>query len=84
MFGIIDKSSRQWRVQPNLVDYEAQCRSFDWQSARKTLAGLPGGGLNMAHEAVSRHVLEGRGTRTALRHLGRDGSTTDITFAESR
>jgi hypothetical protein len=38
MFRIIDKSSRQWRVQPNLVDYEAQRRSFDWQSACKTLA----------------------------------------------
>ena len=32
---------------------------FDWNTARTLLAGLPGGGLNIAHEAVDRHVAAG-------------------------
>ena len=56
MFQAIEKSAADWRVRPNLVDYDALCRAFDWPSARTALAGLPGGGLNIAHEAVDRHA----------------------------
>ena len=81
MFPTIEKSEADWRVRPNLIDYDSVRAAFDWQGAHKILAGLPGGGLNMAHEAVTRHVAEGRGERVALRHIGRDGSSTDITYA---
>jgi acetyl-CoA synthetase len=81
MLPVIDKPRGSLRTLPNLVDYGALCSSFTWQDARKAFAGLPGGGLNMAHEAVSRHVEQGRGQRVAIRHLGRDGSTTELTFA---
>ncbi len=81
MFEIIEKSDADWRVSPNLRDYDALCRSFDWPSARRLLAGLPGGGLNIAHEAVTRHVLESRGAETALRHVGRDGTVSAISFS---
>ncbi|MDP2374328.1 acetate--CoA ligase [Reyranella sp.] len=81
MLPVIDKPHGSLRIVPNLMDYEALCSSFTWQAARKAFAGLPGGGLNMAHEAVGREVEQGRGQRVAIRHLGRDGSTTDLTFA---
>jgi acetyl-CoA synthetase len=81
MFQVIGKPGADG-VCPNLADYDAVCRSFDWQAARKALAGLPGGGLNMAHEAVTRHVADGHGARIALRHLGRDGAVSAISFAE--
>ncbi len=45
------------------------------------LEGLPGGGLNIAHEAVDRHVLAGRGGKLALRWLGRDGQVRDFSYA---
>ena len=44
-------------------------RAEFWRRARRQLAGLPGGGLNIAVEAVDRHVAAGRGARTALRCL---------------
>lgn len=81
MLPVIDKPRGSLRIVPNLVDYEALCSSFTWQGARGVFEGLPGGGLNMAHEAVSRQVEQGRGHRVAIRHLGRDGSTTELTFA---
>lgn len=80
-FSTIAKTVRDSRVAPNLVDYEAARLAFDWARARAGLAGLPGGGLNMAYEAVTRHVLDGHGERIALRHLGRDGSIAEISFS---
>jgi 2-oxoisovalerate dehydrogenase E1 component len=55
---------------------------FSWESSRDVLAGLPGGGLNIAHETVHRHVAEGRGGHTAIRWLGGDGSRREISYAE--
>lgn len=67
---------------PVLQDYEVTCRNFSWHEARAQLDGLPGGGLNIAHEAVDRHVAKGDGGRLALRWLGKDGDTKDFSYAE--
>jgi acetyl-CoA synthetase len=54
-----------------------------WPEARSRLDGLPGdAGLNIAHEAVDRHVVHGRGDHVALRCLDRSGGTTDLTYAD--
>ncbi len=69
-------------VAPNLADYEAICRSFSWEEARRALDGLPDGGLNIAHEAVHRHARGPRAGKIALRWIGKDGSRRDLTYAE--
>ncbi|PWI17948.1 acetate--CoA ligase [Streptomyces sp. Act143] len=70
-------------VPPNLDDYEKVCEGFSWASARDQLRGLPGGrGLNIAYEAVDRHVEDGHGTAVALRCVGRDDSVTSVTYEE--
>jgi acetyl-CoA synthetase len=52
-------------------------------AARRDLDGLPGGaGLNIAYEAVDRHVAHGRGDRVALRWLGKRGQLVDISYRE--
>jgi acetyl-CoA synthetase len=67
----------------NLADYAAECRTFRWEDARAELAGLPGGrGLNIAHEAVDRHVAGGRRDHIALRWIARSGDTRDFTYGE--
>ncbi len=54
-----------------------------WAQARRRLDGLPGGrGLNIAHEAVDRHVAHGRGATTAVRAVAEDGSLTAVSYAE--
>ncbi len=53
-----------------------------WEEARKALSGLPGGGLNIAYEAVDRHAAGMRASRVALRWLGAAGERRDITYAE--
>ena len=82
-FASIEKPRPSSGVLPNLADYEAGRRSFDWGEARRSLAGLPGGrGLNIAHEAVDRHARGPLATRTALRFLSRDGGARELSFAE--
>ena len=53
-----------------------------WQAARARLDGLPGGGLNIAHEALDRHVAAGHGDQPALIWLGRDGARQVLSYAE--
>ena len=65
----------------NLRDYDAFRRDFSWEQARALLDGLPGGGLNIAHEAVDRHVKAGQGGKLALRWIGRDDTIRDFSYA---
>jgi acetyl-CoA synthetase len=67
---------------PNLADYDEAYRTFRWEDARAALDGLPGGGLNIAHEALFRHVAGGRGERTAIRWLARGGTRREVTYGE--
>ena len=65
----------------NLPDYDACAKTFCWTQARGLLEGLPGGGLNIAHEAIDRHVKAGQGGKLALRWIGRDDSIQDFSYA---
>jgi acetyl-CoA synthetase len=65
----------------NLRDYEACVRTFSWQLARVSLTGSPEGGLNIAHEALDRHLLAGEGGKLALRWIGRDGEVRDFSYS---
>ena len=69
------------RAGANLSDYESYARTFSWVQARALLDGLPGGGLNIAYEAIDRHVKVGRANKLALRWIGRDDSIRDFTYA---
>ena len=66
----------------NLADYDRIAKAFSWADARGLLAGLPGGGLNIAHEAVDRHVLAGAGDKLAMRWLGRDDKVQDYSYSD--
>ena len=67
----------------NLADYDEAVGKFSWEQARARLDGLPGGrGLNIAYEAVDRHAAGSRRDKVALRCVAKDGSTTDLTYAQ--
>ncbi len=57
-------------------------QGFTWEGARAMLDGLPGGALNIAYEAVDRHVVAGKGGETALLWLGKDGRRRPISYDE--
>ncbi|WP_147288101.1 hypothetical protein [Nocardia pseudobrasiliensis] len=53
----IEKSPRE-RAAANLSHHEMARREFSWDAARLDFAGPPGGGVNIACEAVDRHLTE--------------------------
>ena len=79
---IIRKTDSDLRVPPNLDNYEAQRRSFRWDNERRALQGLPGGGLNIAFEAVDRHAAGPLQDRSALRFVARNAPALDLSYGE--
>ena len=73
--ALIRKSAADLRVPPNAP--------LGWDEARRALDGLPGGGLNIAHEAVDRHAAGARAGHVALRWLPAAGGVRDITYARA-
>jgi acetyl-CoA synthetase len=81
----IIKAPRDWKVTPNLLNYDQFRATFSWDQARRDLDGLPDGkGLNIAHEAVDRHAAGPRGDRVAIRWISKAGVTQDVTYAQLR
>ncbi len=78
---IIRKTAADLRLPPNLTDYAATRAAFSWDAVRAELAGLPGGGLKIAHETVERHAQGARRDKIAFRFLGANTSR-DIRYGE--
>ncbi|MCM2328259.1 MAG: acetate--CoA ligase [Lysobacter sp.] len=53
-----------------------------WDEARRSLDGLPGGGLNIAWEAVERHARGPKASQVAIRWLPAAGAARPITYRE--
>ena len=70
------------RREPCLADYDEARRGFAWGQAGELLDGLPGGALNIAHEAVHRHAQGPAGDRLAIRFLAQGAPPFDLTYRE--
>ncbi|HVA36493.1 MAG TPA: acetate--CoA ligase [Candidatus Dormibacteraeota bacterium] len=81
----IRKRPETWAVPPNMANYEATCAAFSWDAARRELLGAPRpAGFNIADLAVDRHAEGALSARVAVRWLGRDGRTVDLSFRDLR
>ena len=67
---------------PNLADYDEARRNFRWPQATLRLDGLPGGGLNIAHEALFRHLRGSAADRIAIRFLAQGQPPVERTYRE--
>ena len=79
---VIRKSPADLRVAPNLPDHEIERRRFSWASVRRELTGTEGGGLNIAVEALDRHLETPVRDRVAFRFVARDDRVRTMTYAE--
>ncbi len=68
----------------NMADYDLTRATFSWAEAHKSIDGLPNGKLNIAHEAIDRHVAAGHGSQIALRWVAKSGARTDFTYQDLR
>ncbi len=62
--------------------YDEARHDFGWDTARAALAGLPGGGLNIAHEALFRHAGGAAADRVAIRFLAAGTAPQPRSYAE--
>ncbi len=76
------KTPHDLRVTPHLIDYDAERTRFSWEAARRQLAGLPGGGLNLAYEAVDRHLSTSTRDHIALRWIGKRGERRYLSYGQ--
>ena len=82
----ISKTADDFRVRPNLLDYSAERRQFSWTAARNALSAPPGTQqgkrINIAHEAVDRHVAAGQAERLAFRFISRGSPERIVSYGE--
>ena len=71
------------RVRSDL-NYDAVAPSFRWEHLYSELDWLPGGWLNMAHEAIDRHATGSRADKTALVWQGTHGEREDYNFGQMK
>ena len=90
---ILEEGKRQGRARPiqkqaseslasNMSNYDQARAEFSWVAARTELAGLPGGGVNIAYEAVDRHLDGPLADTVALRFLSKRGAVSELTYTE--
>lgn len=78
----IRKDLTSLRVQPNLADYNAALSTNPWDAIKSEITYFDDGGVNLAYNAIDRHVgtpIEGK---TALIWEGDNGATAKYTFGE--
>ena len=74
----------EWKVKPNLADYDAIRKTFKWEEVAKELTGLPGGGLNLAYEAIDRHCKGPNRNKVAMLWEGKSGEQERYSFDQMR
>ncbi|MCY6489013.1 acetate--CoA ligase [Leptolyngbya sp. GGD] len=77
----IEKSFKNWRVKPNLQNYEETRRIFSWAEIDAELKATIEG-LNIADIAVDRHTKSDRADHIALRFLRKDWNVQDFTYRD--
>ncbi|OWY05236.1 acetate--CoA ligase [Thioclava sp. F1Mire-8] len=78
-WAIIQKSAAE-RAAATLSEEDR--KAFTWDTARAMLDGFPDGGLNIAHEAVDRHVAAGHGDDETILWLGKDGERQSLSYRD--
>ena len=71
-------------VAPNLGDWATSCENFDWSSMEGEIDFLPDGRLNVAYEAIDRHVAKGNGAKVAMHWEGKNGEKESYTYDDMR
>ena len=74
---------KDMKVAPNL-DYDKVRGNFDWNEMYGELDWLPGGGLNMAYEAIDRHANGRNRDKLAMIWEGKNGEKEQYTFGQMK
>jgi acetyl-CoA synthetase len=79
---IVKESSGQISLPPNLADYDQARGRLKWDDFEGEIQGLPGGGLNISHETLDRHLATPVQDKAAIIWEGSGGESETYTFAD--
>jgi acetyl-CoA synthetase len=74
------ESIEEMPVRPNLLNYEKARKELSWETIAKELDWFEGGGINVAYEAIDRHIKTPLKNKVALIWEGKNGETEEYTF----
>lgn len=66
-----------------LRDYEEAVKNFSWEQVEREFSWFETGKVNIAHEAIDRHVLAGKGDKIALKYSD-SKREEDYSFSEMK
>jgi len=69
-------------VRPNMTSYEEAVGAFKWEDYSKEIEGFENGGINIAYEAIDRHIKTDRREKIALFWEGKKGESRAYTFLD--
>src|SRR3989344_873473 len=78
----ISKDLSKLAVQPYLVDYAQAAKQNPWELVKGELSWFGDDGVNLAYNAVDRHVGTAIEGKTAFFWEGDNGATAHFTFGE--
>ena len=78
---VVRKNTKDFKISPNLEDYDKIRKSFLWNLAAKEV-DFVNGKLNAAYNAIERNSLNWRKNKIALYWIGAEGQKQNYTFAE--
>jgi acetyl-CoA synthetase len=70
----------EYAVEPHLSNYEKFREELGWEEIRKELDGFEDGGINIAFEAIDRHIKTPGRDKIALFWEGKTGESETYTF----
>jgi acetyl-CoA synthetase len=80
-YEAIKKSNMNaWSIKPNLRDYNEAKDNFKWQDIAQELNWFEDGRINIAHEALDRHITTSLKDKVALYWEGKKGEKEQYTF----
>ena len=82
LFPIIKKRAEPRSVTPNLQRYRQVYDQFDVEEATGCVEGLPGQAINIAYEAVDRHLNDGLADKEAIRWISKKGVLKSLSYRD--
>src|SRR5512137_2482362 len=79
----VEAKKPSFRLQPNMIDYDATKKRFSWTEVEKEFSWSKTGKVNMAYEAIDRHAEGWRRNKVALYYLD-DNRYDKYTFQEMK
>lgn len=77
---IYKKTKKDFKLEPNLKDYQKTYETFKWKDAEKELFWFPGRKINIAYNAVDRHAEGEKKNKVALYWENEQGESKEYTF----